>query len=142
MKFYLFEVRDCDGNDVTAYDAIVPGASKAEASEKLWAYLEELYPDDEHDGGFGTYHACDCEPPPCEHEDAESYEGPCDCADEWRQTWECSHGGLLTDEDSDPGPQVFSSYEDAKASRATYHCLIDLTDRDGYCMHITGAVRH
>ena len=64
MQGYLFEVRDSDGNDCTVFDAVVAAESREQATEILWKHLTETYPDDESDGGFGTFHACDCA---CEH---------------------------------------------------------------------------
>src|SRR5262249_45958270 len=99
MTTYLIEVRDSDGNDCTVFDALVTAASKEEESAKLWRHLEEAYPDDESDGGFGTFHACDCW---CDHFVGNGVPGKqvgiCeDCQD----TWECSHGGLVTNEDDE-----------------------------------------
>lgn len=126
-KFYIAEVRDSDGNDCTVYDALIAAESRDAASDKLWKYLEAAYPEDESDGGFGTYHPCDCV---CDHnaspwdDDAKGHETG-RCGD---QGWECSHGGLLTDE-----PETFAEYDtkvEARAEHAPYHILIDLTTED------------
>ena len=119
MKFFLFEVRDSDGNDCTVFDVIVSAESREKASEKLWKHLDESFPDDESDGGFGTFHACDCA---CEHRKTMVC---AKCAD----SWECSHGGLLTNEDADgeAGPREFATFEDADAERSRFHVFVDLT---------------
>jgi hypothetical protein len=124
--FYLFEVRDSDGNDCSVFDVIVEAETKETASAQLWKHLEEQYPDDEGDGGFGTFHACDCA---CDHfvgNGQTPVVGICDdCAD----GWECSHGGLTTNEDAagQYGPQEFATYNEALAAHARYHSLIDLS---------------
>lgn len=106
--FYLFEVRDTDGNDTTVYDAIVEADNQENASDKLWAHLKRCYPKDESDGGFVTFHTCDCS---CEHSTSEVCE-------ECRGGWECCHGGILTNEDceGDYGPRAFTDYDAARAS--------------------------
>jgi hypothetical protein len=119
-KFWLFEVHDSDGNDNTIYDVIVSADTGDKASDTLWKYLDEQYPNDETDGGYGTYHPCDCE---CDHGKLSDCEHGCS------DTWECSHGGLLTNEDAtgDYGPQEYETFADALANHARYHSLIDLT---------------
>ena len=119
MPTYLIEVRDSDGNDCTVYDALVTAPTRDAASAKLWARLEEWYPTDEGDGGFGTYHTCDCR---CEHSTRD--EALCDgCA----QTWECSHGGLTTNEDGGD-VEEYATVAAARQAHASYHSLIDLTE--------------
>jgi hypothetical protein len=124
--FYLFEVRDSDGNNCFISDAIVEAPTLNKASEALWEYLAEIYPTDDNDGGYGTFHACDCE---CEH--ASPVAPICDeCSDHW----ECSHGGLLTNEDcgdTEYGPKEFATYSDARAARKTtyFHSLIELLEK-------------
>lgn len=118
-RYYMFEVRDSDGNDCTVYDVIVAAESREAASDTLWAHAAKMYPHDESDGGFGTYHACDCV---CEHRKRM-------VCDRCRETWECTHGGLTTNEDAEGayGPQEYATHDAAFAARATYHALIDLT---------------
>jgi hypothetical protein len=122
MKTYVFEVCDSDGNDVTVYDAIVTADTRELAAAKLWEYLDEAYPGDVSDGGVGTVHPCDCH---CEHRKGSICER---CHD----AWECSHGGLLTNEDADGpyGPQEFDTVMEALDARRRYYSLIDLTDLD------------
>lgn len=128
MPYFLIEVRDSDGNDCTVYDAIVQAPDKAAASTRLWAELGSWYPDDEDDGGYGTYHACTCE---CEHgcspwdDDAPGHKAG-RCGD---TGWECSHGGLLTDEDSDGAPREYATEAKVRAVvRRRGRRLIDLTE--------------
>ena len=120
MPYYLIEVRDSDGNDCSVFDAIVFAESRDAASARLWRFLEERYPDDEGDGSYGTYHACNCA---CEHRKTKICAR---CAD----AWECSHGGITTNEDAAGayGPQEFATLADARAAHAKYHELIDLSD--------------
>lgn len=73
----------------------------------------EWYPDDEGDGGDGTFHGCDCR---CPHRPAEV------CA-RCRETWECSHGGLLVSD----AFWEYPTLEAAHQGRKSYHHLIDLT---------------
>ena len=123
MKTWIFEVRDSDGNNSTVFDAIVSAETRELASDKLWAYLKEAYPNDESDGGYGTYHACDCA---CPHRKKTICSR---CSD----SWDCSHGGLFTNEDCDGpyGPQEYPTAVEARDAykRLTYyHSLIDLTE--------------
>jgi hypothetical protein len=117
--FHLFEVRDSDGNDCTVYDVLVRATTRERASRRLWAELRRWYPRDESDGGFGTYHACNCA---CEHRKRS-------VCDNCRESWECSHGGLLTNEDAGGhyGPREFMTEAEARAELAFYHTLVDLT---------------
>jgi hypothetical protein len=73
----------------------------------------EWYPDDEGDGGDGTFHGCDCR---CPYRPAEV------CA-RCRETWECSHGGLLVSD----AFWEYPTLEAAHQGRKSYHHLIDLT---------------
>jgi hypothetical protein len=109
--FWLFEIRESDGNDCNVFDAIVSADSRKEASVKLWKHLASAYPGDESDGGYGTFHPCTCEIPEGEED-----------------RWECSHGGLLTNEDVDGeyGPRAFETYEDAKEAGSISHGTIAL----------------
>ena len=118
---YLFEVTDCDGNDASVFDALVSADTREAASAKLWAYLDKAYPGDESDGGYETFHPCDCS---CEHRKTMV------CAQCVDKGWLCEHGGLLTNEDRDGdyGPRAFPDYESANEARAFYHGLIDLTE--------------
>ena len=125
MPYFVIEVRDTDGNDCTVYDAVVYAPDKAAASERLWAELRSWYPEDEGDGGYGTFHTCNCE---CEHgcspweDDAPGHEaGRC-------EHWECSHGGLVTDEDGDGAPAEYQTRDEAMAAHRIYRSLIDLSD--------------
>ena len=45
MNYYIIEVRDSDGNDCTVFDALVSARTRDRALDKVWAYLEEMYPD-------------------------------------------------------------------------------------------------
>lgn len=125
--FYVFEVRDSDGNDCTVFDALVEAKTFELASSRLWRHLAECYPDDESDGGYGTFHACDCK---CDHG-----RPPFDC-EHCAETWECSpHGGLLTNEDDVPAPLVFATEAEARAHLAYYHSLIELVEVDNDGRH-------
>jgi hypothetical protein len=124
MPTYFFEVRDSDGNDCTVFDALVTARDREQASAKLWEYLHAEYPGTEDDGGYGTFHPCDCV---CEDHGREiAY------CDECQEGWECSHGGLLTNEDCDGpyGVQEYATVEEAMGARARYHSLIDLTETE------------
>ena len=115
MPVYIAEVRDSDGNDCTVFDALIVADSREAASEQLWRHLETAYPNDESDGGFGTYHPCDCA---CGHRKRT-------VCPRCRDSWECSHGGLLVSE-----PSEIEEYPDEATARqylARYHSLIDLT---------------
>lgn len=126
MKAYLIELRDSDGNDCSVDDILVEAESPERALDKAWEYVKETWPEDEEDGGFGTYHPCDCE---CEHatttlaslKDRETpITGVCD---DCRDSWECSHGGVLLSEE----PEEYETVAQARAAHATYHGLVDLT---------------
>ena len=122
---FLFEVRDSDGNDCTVYDVIVTASTRDEASKKLWVHLAEMYPDDESDGGYGTFHACDCA---CEHTVGNGMTPVVGVCDRCRDSWECSHGGLLTNEDvgGEYGPQRFATFDAARAAHRTYRQLVEV----------------
>ena len=115
--FYLLELRDSDGNDCTVYDIIVEAADQDSALDRAWSEIMKDYPDDEEDGGYGTFHPCDCE---CEH-GVNPYQCEQECDGD---QWECSHGGLLL---NDHNVKSFETYAEALAAHARYHCLIDLT---------------
>lgn len=130
---WLFEVRDSDGNDCTVYDVVVNARTLERASAALWAHLKRCYPDDETDGGYGTFHPCNChEYVSCEHQSIGFCEKPkCQRAEE---RFECQgHGGLLTNEDCDGeyGPRQFPNFERASEECRVYHCKVYL-DHNGY----------
>src|SRR5918996_1450945 len=104
---FLFEVRDSDGNDTIVYDALITALTEEEATATLWRYLATRYPDDESDGGFGTFHACDCV---CPHR-AQTLCPAC------RTSWECDHGGLLVSEMAWSYPTL----DTAHRARKRYH---------------------
>ena len=104
MATFTIEVRDSDGNDCTVYDYVVQANTPDAALDAVWASVREDYPDDEEDGGDGTYHPCDCV---CDHRKRSV------CA-RCRDTWECSHGGLLIGE-PEPGD-----------TSARYHIRVEL----------------
>ena len=60
--FYLFEIRDTDGNDCTVYDCIIEADSIALATELIHAHFE-AFTSLESDGNSGYYRQCDCEVP-------------------------------------------------------------------------------
>ena len=116
MPTFMIELRDSDGNDCTVSDVLVSAESKDAALDAFWAWVKKEYPGDEEDGGEGTYHPCDCI---CPHRKTRVCE-------RCRETWDCSHGGLLIDAEN---IDEFSTEEDAREAhrRLTYfHTLIDL----------------
>ena len=121
-QFYVIEVRDSDGNDCTIYDVIAQATSAEDARDKVFARFAKMYPEDEEDGGMGTYHACHCE---CEHGEPL---GQCTESDDCDpSTWECSHGGILVD-DSDDSERAYPSRAAALGTCRPFHILIDLTN--------------
>lgn len=122
--FYLIELRDSDGNDVSVYDLLIEAKSQEKAFDKADAYMVETWPDDESDGNLGTFHPCHCV---CEHGfprdgiDCPHFDDGNDCD---TSTWECSHGGLLLSEK----PQSYSTHKLAMLDHSIYHCLVDLTE--------------
>ena len=113
MPYYVIELRDSDGNDTTVYDLLIEAETKDTALDKAWKFVEEEWPNDEHDGGEGTYHPCDCA---CEHEKSEV------CDDCW-DGWECSHGGLLLDPYN---VEEYPTHALAKQACSVYHNQIEL----------------
>lgn len=114
MTTYLIGVLDSDGNDCSVFKALVTAEGQEAALARVCAYVEKAYPKDEWDGGYGTYHPCNCA---CEHRKRSV------CA-RCRDEWECSHGGILID---DVNVEEYATVEEAMGARARYHGLIDLT---------------
>jgi len=108
--FYLIEVRDSDGNNCTVYDVIVSVPTRESALDAVMDHVTEMYPDDEPDGGYGTFHACDC------HLYNEGSDG------------DCSHGGVLID---DYNVEIYATRAQAMAARSISHVLVDLTNEVG-----------
>ena len=119
--FYIVEVQDSDGNDCTVYDALVQAPNRETAVERVFTeWVEVEYPFDEEDGGYGTYHPCDCR---CGH-----YKALEDCEAGCSDSWECSHGGLLVSEPEEA--KEYPTEEEARACLVPYHSLIDLSELD------------
>lgn len=131
--YYLIELRDCDGHDCadTVYDLLVEALTKDAAVGQAYAYIEKKWPDDESDGGEGTFHPCDCQ---CDHFVGNGVPGKqVGICDECMNSWECSHGGVLLDTFS---IEEYESYTAVLSSRnrsaiRTYHVLVDLTKTKG-----------
>ena len=118
-RYYLGEVRDSDGNDCTVYTVLVSAPSPADALDQVYGWIGDTWPDDEDDGGFGTFHPCECE---CEHGVAI---GECDAEPPCGDNWECSHGGILG-----PEPDMLETYDtedEARTAMPSYHVRVDLT---------------
>lgn len=111
---YLATLRDSDGNDCTVYTLIIEASDRQGASDKAWKWIDAEWPDDEGDGGYGTFHPCDCV---CDHQSLTPEEGGiCDrCLD----GWECSHGGLLMEETQDF--EEYPNHDAALAQVPNYH---------------------
>lgn len=128
--FYIIEIRDSDENDCTVYEALVQALGREEAVDRIFAeWVEVEYPDDESDGDYGTFHACNCE---CEHGAAV---GDCDGEDDEKRelarqscsdSWECSHGGLLVSEPEEV--EEYHTEQEARAHLASHRILIDLSE--------------
>ena len=115
MPYFVTELRDYDGNDCTVYDLLIKAETKDAALDKAWEFIKNEWPNDEGDGGEGTFHPCDCR---CEHmrrlEDCEA------CQD---AGGECSHGGLLL---GTYNVEEYPTRALAKKACAIYHNQIEL----------------
>lgn len=97
MPFYLYEIRDSDGNDCIVYDCIVEAADLDSAEDRIFEHFDAFTTLDT-DGDRGYYRECDCAIPPTEID-----------------TWECSHGGI-----SISAPEVYET-EDAAITACVYY---------------------
>lgn len=131
MKFYVAEVRDSDGNDCTVFDAVIAARDREHAVERLWDHLESRYPDDESDGGYGSYHPCSCAEW-CKQDggstnDCAAHTPDGDPDADCKTAEGCDgHGGITT-----PEPDQYQEFEteaEARAAMSRYHSQIDLTD--------------
>lgn len=104
---YTVEVRDSDGNDCTVYDVLVRATDPEHAKEQVWEWVKATWPEDEEDGGDGTFHPCAHE---CEHGKPLG-----DCARARCQDATCDGDGGILIGDPEPGDQ-----------HAVYHSLVDL----------------
>lgn len=119
---FLFELRDSDGNDCTVYDFIVEADSLSEAIERAGEAFDELYPNSEPDGGFGSYHPC-----ACEHDAGCSlrHGGNCEC-----DGMDCpGHGGATFNGDDDTA-KGYPTLEDCMVDCSRFHRQI-LVNKDG-----------
>lgn len=75
-RFYLFEIRESDGNDCSVFDCIVPAEDQDKAEELVGEHLDAMAKQKgwESDGNFGGYYfPCDCTPP------EEPIDNPAEC---------------------------------------------------------------
>ena len=122
--FFLFELRDSDGNDCSVSDLIIEAQTLDDAREKAGDALDDLFPEHESDGLWGTYAPCDCH---CEHQSV----GFCEleACDNERETRECSHGGATVNGDDDT-VKGYETFEEAREAGSKFHRAI-LIDADG-----------
>lgn len=115
--YYIGEVTDSDGNDCTVYDILTEASNKDEVIDIIKTWVEEYFPDDEDDGGYGTFHPCNCL---CKHNIS-----PYECTAGCGTHWECEHGGtLISEPEQIEGP--FASYEEARKACQVYHHFVEL----------------
>lgn len=120
--FYLFELRDSDGNDCSVFDLIIEAPGVQAARERLEDAMRALYPNSEHDWDGSVWHPCNCS---CDHQSI----GACEeCEPEW-QDRECSHGGALVNADKTID-QYYRTYDDAREAGSIWHGAI-LFSADG-----------
>ena len=111
MKWYLFRIDYCYGNDNTVYDLVVTAESKDSACDNVAEYFDSQAAKKnwESDGNFCSYYY------------------PCDC-DEIDSDFggDCSHGGLLVGDN----PEEYLSEELARAAGSIYHSNYEIEGMD------------
>jgi hypothetical protein len=138
--FYVYEIRETDGNDARVYNCVIEGETKEKAGETLSSYFQKEASEKgwDHDGNFcGYFFPCDCEVPempeeviPCPQCSMLSINGiPCHergCPIDRERArvqkaidrFEClGHGGLTVSE----SPEEYASEEEAVESIPSYH---------------------
>lgn len=125
-NFFIFDLRESDGNDCWVTDVIVEARNFNAARDAIGAYIDETYPDHESDGFYGTFAPCDCH---CDHQSI----GFCDRkkCERLMERLECSHGGVTVNADCDEKDiPVYKSYDVAYENTSCWHSRVFI-DRDG-----------
>ena len=135
--FYLYQIRDTDGNDCTVFDCVVEADSAESADSQVFNHFDS-FGSLESDGDRGYFRVCACEVLEVEDLDDSDgcdscemlsingtacHESGCPAYSAWKravaraQNFECyGHGGVMISE-----PTEFQSEEDADAARSRYH---------------------
>ncbi len=145
-KYFLFEIRESDGNDCRVYDCIVEAGSQDEATDKLFVDLDAKAAKGnwESDGDMGYYFPCTCEvldeptddPSECEQCEVLSingtacHEAGCPTYAQYErdlkafERWDdrmCEHGGLNVTFESEHATE-----DDAENACARYHSRYEI----------------